>query len=608
MQKVRFTDIDITGGFWKKKQGIVRNVTASAVYDRFYDTGRIDAFKMDWQEGMPHKPHIFWDSDVAKWMEGAAYLIAKKRDSALEKKVDSLVKLIQKNQAEDGYFNTYYQTIEPSRRFTDRSWHELYCAGHLTEAAIAYCEATGKKTFLACMKKYMDYIYERFYVKKDTPFKTPGHEEIEIALVKLYDYTKEEKYLTLAKYFIDVRGVEPEPILDFATAEYNQSHAPVREQFEAKGHAVRAVYLYCAMADIAYRTGDESLKHACEMLFDDIASKKMYITGAIGSSSGGESFTGPYDLPNLLAYTETCASIGLALFANRMLQFGADSKYSDCIERLLYNGLISALSLDGKAFFYENPLEVIPYLASRDTSVRDQSVNWPQMHRAEVFGCSCCPPNVVRFVSSVADMMYSEDGKRLYIHQFMQGKTTVKIGGIEYVLTQTTRYPESGKVTLCVKGGDLPVSVRIPWWSENDFSSYTIKNGYAEFVLSDGIPVTFDFGMPVRYIEARPEVQFDCNRYAVMRGPVVYCLEGVDNPGSLRDIRLDSHSRFVYGRNKSLGVPSLTVRAYKRISDGNAPLYQVRKASYEKTTATLIPYYAFANRGISPMQVWNNIK
>ncbi|MBQ9116931.1 MAG: glycoside hydrolase family 127 protein, partial [Clostridia bacterium] len=384
MKTVDFAKTRITGGFWKKKQDMVRNTTVKAVYDRFCDTGRFDAFKFDWKEGMPNKPHIFWDSDVAKWIEGVAYLTEIKREPKLEKIVDETVELIEKNQDENGYFNIYFTVIEPQRRFQTRNDHELYCAGHLMEAAVAYYKATGKRKFLDCMCKYADYIEKRFKIDRDTGFTTPGHEEIELALVRLYEATGEKRYLDLATFFVDERGSKDEPFANWANSKYCQAHLPVREQTTAEGHAVRAVYLYCAMADLALRNGDAELKKACETIFSDIIEKKMYITGGIGSSSVGEAFTVAYDLSNLLAYTESCAALGLALFANRMLNMDADSRYSDTIERVLYNGFMSSTSLDGKSFFYENPLEVIPYLHTRDTSKNNRSMHWPQMTRSEV--------------------------------------------------------------------------------------------------------------------------------------------------------------------------------------------------------------------------------
>ena len=610
IKSVDFSKTRITGGFWKKKQDMVRKTTVNAVYDRFCDTGRFDAFKFDWKEGMPNKPHIFWDSDVAKWIEGAAYLTELKREPRLEKIIDKTVDLIEKNQGEDGYFNIYFTVIDPQSRFKNRSWHELYCAGHLMEAAVAYYKATGKRKFLDCMCRYADYIEKRFVIDRDTDFITPGHEEIELALVRLYECTGEKRYLELSEFFINTRG-DKEKVGDKAEVEinmYSQSHLPVREQTTAEGHAVRAVYLYCGMADIAYHTGDTELKNACRRLFDNIVNKRMYITGGIGSSSCGEAFTLDYDLSNLLAYTETCAALGLALFANRMLKLEADSVYADIIERVIYNGFMSSTSLDGKSFFYENPLEVIPYLDKRDVSAEGfrNKIHWPQSQRSEVFGCSCCPPNIVRFIPSIANMLYTDDGETVFVHQFMQSVTEIERDGRVIKLEQKTAYPENGKVKITVSGADTRVAVRIPAWCDS-YNGQTVK-GYAYFDVKDGETLEFDFKMKVKFIEARPEAVFNCGKYAVMRGPVVYCMESCDNGAYLRDIRLDARARFTYGKHKELGVPQLTVKAYRRKHVEDAPLYSERHDSLEKTTATLIPYYAFANRGVAEMQVWTYVK
>lgn len=606
IKTVDFSNTTITGGFWKQKQDMVRNTTVKAVYDRFCDTGRFEAFKFNWKEGMPNKPHIFWDSDVAKWMEGAAYLTELKREPELEKIIDETVDLIEKNQDENGYFNIYFTVIEPERRFQTRNDHELYCAGHLIEAAVAYYKATGKRKFLDLMCKYADYIEKRFKIDRDTGFTTPGHEEIELALVRLYECTKEKRYLELSEFFINERGVKHEFFTDWAEDRYAQSHIPVREQTTAEGHAVRAVYLYCAMADIALRSGDAELKKACETIFSDIVDKKMYITGGIGSSSCGEAFTVAYDLSNLLAYTETCAALGLALFANRMLNFEANSLYSDVIEKVIYNGFISSVSLDGKAFFYENPLEIIPYLHTRDGSNNSKSIHWPQMTRSEVFGCSCCPPNIVRFIPSIANLLYGDDGETVYVHQFMQSETTIDRGTKTLKLTQTTAYPENGKIAIKLTGGDSRIAVRIPGWY-TEYKGETV-NGYAYFDVKDGETLSFDFTMKVKLMEARPEAVFDCGKCAVMRGPVVYCMEAHDNGELLRDIRLDADAPFVYGTHSELNVPMLSVKAYRRKRDEKAPLYSERHNSDEEITAKFIPYYAFANRGVSEMQVWCSTK
>ena len=613
MRTVHFSKTDITGGFWKKKQKLIRDTTVYAVYDRFAETGRFDAFKCDWKEGMPNRPHFFWDSDVAKWIEGVAYLTMKKREPKLERIVDEVVELIDKNQGEDGYFNIYFTVIEPEGRFKVRDKHELYCAGHLMEAAVAYFEATGKRKLLDIMCRYADYIEKRFKIDKDTGFTTPGHEEIELALIRMYRCTGEKRYLDLSKFFIDERGkceegfkAKDDPNVNKYNAFYHQSQLPVREQTTAEGHAVRAVYLYRGMADLAAETSDEDLKKACCRIFDDIINKKMYITGGIGSSKNGEAFTVPFDLPNLVAYSESCAAIGLALFANSMLKLDIDSKYSDTVERILYNGFMSAISLDGTMFFYENPMGIIPTLSSRDRFLTKAPNPYPPAIRSKVFSTSCCPPNIVRFIPSIANMLYTDDDETVYVHQFMQSKTEIERHGKVLKIEQITKYPENGKIKIRINGADTRIAVRIPWWCEN-YKGDTEK-GYAYFDIKDGEELNFDFNMKVRLIEARPEVTFDCGRAAVMRGPMVYCTESIDNGENLRDLRIDARGRFRAGKNKELGVPVLRVKAWRREVEADAPLYSVRKNILYEPDATLIPYYAIANRGKCEMQVWHLVK
>ena len=613
MKTVNFSKTDITGGFWNEKQKMVRERTVYAVYDRFCETGRFEAFRCDWKDGMPNQPHFFWDSDVAKWIEGVAYLIKKKREPRLEAIADTVIDQIEKNQGEDGYFNIYYTVIEPDGRFNVRDRHELYCAGHLMEAAVAYYEATGKRKFLDLMCRYADYIEKRFKIGRDTGFTTPGHEEIEIALIKMYKCTGEKRYLELSKFFIDQRGVAKEGFKaatdknhDKYLPMYHQSHLPVRQQRTAEGHSVRATYLYTAMADLASEIGDAELTNACKSIFDDIINRKMYITGGIGSTSNGEAFTYEYDLPNLFAYTESCAAIGLALFANSMLKLEADSKYSDTVERVIYNGFMSSVSLSGDTFFYENPLEVMPALETRDRSNSGRSIGTPPSTRSKLFRTSCCPPNIVRFIPSIANMLYTDDGETVYVHQFMQSKTEIERNGKTLKIEQSTRFPENGKIKLKISGADTKIAVRIPWWCDS-YKGET-KNGYAYLDAKDGDVLTFDFVMKVRFIEANPRVSFDCGKCAVMRGPVLYCTESLDNGENLRDLRLDSKARFKYGKHEELGVPTLTAKAWRKKNDENQPLYTLRNNDFEEVEAHLIPYYAFANREKCEMQVWHLVK
>ena len=600
MNNIEFSDVKITGGYWKARQYINRSVTLKAVYDRFNETGRFEALKCDLRDGDTNIPHIFWDSDVAKWIEGASYILhSEKNDQAVEI-IENAIDLIIKNSDENGYFNSHFLVAEKENRFRLRECHELYCAGHLIEAAVAYYELTGKDRFLNAVKKYADYIERAFKIDNTAAFITPGHPEIELALVRLYKATSEKRYIELAKYFIDKRGNCDEPGIytDWANEYYSQDEIPVRERKTAEGHCVRALYLMCAAADIAYIYKDNDLKTACERFFDSIVNKRMYITGGVGSSNMGESFTIDYDLPNRTAYAETCAAISLAMFAERMLKFGADSRYSDIIERTMYNGIMSGISLDGKSFFYENPLEIDPDFNNINTSTKVKE-RFPITQRVEVFDCSCCPPNIMRFVASISGLIYGFDDNTVYINQYINSEGDVN--GIK--ISQKTEYPNNGKITVRCNSNKKQIAFRIPCWckSFNINKKYSIKNGYAYVDLDSEENIELELDMPVRIISANRRIHSDAGRIAVMRGPVVYCAEGIDNGADIKSIALPAESVFELAESEFL-LPILKTEAYRPFESDS--LYYEAVDDYEKIPLTLIPYYAFANRGESEMQVW----
>lgn len=600
MNNIEFSDVKITGGYWKARQDINCSVTLKAVYDRFNETGRFEALKCDLRDGDTNIPHIFWDSDVAKWIEGASYILhSEKNDQAVEI-IENAIDLIIKNSDENGYFNSHFLVAEKENRFRLRECHELYCAGHLIEAAVAYYELTGKDRFLNAVKKYADYIERAFKIDNTAAFITPGHPEIELALVRLYKATGEKRYIELAKYFIDKRGNCDEPGIytDWANEYYSQDEIPVRERKTAEGHCVRALYLMCAAADIAYIYKDNDLKTACERFFDSIVNKRMYITGGVGSSNMGESFTIDYDLPNRTAYAETCAAISLAMFAERMLKFGADSRYSDIIERTMYNGIMSGISLDGKSFFYENPLEIDPDFNNINTSTKVKE-RFPITQRVEVFDCSCCPPNIMRFVASISGLIYGFDDNTVYINQYMNSEGDVN--GIK--ISQKTDYPNNGKITVRCNSNKKQIAFRIPCWckSFNINKKYLIKNGYAYVDLDSEENIELELDMPVRIISANRRIHSDAGRIAVMRGPVVYCAEGIDNGADIKSIALPAESVFELAESEFL-LPILKTEAYRPFESDS--LYYEAVDDYEKIPLTLIPYYAFANRGESEMQVW----
>lgn len=608
MDFINFTDVEIDGGFWHSRQELNRTVTLKTIYDRFLQTGRFDAVKCNWQEGMPNKPHIFWDSDVAKWIEGSSYIIEKNPSPELCAIIDSLVEDIKGAMDDDGYFNCVYLTYKKGERWTNRWDHELYCAGHLIEAAIAYYNATGKRLFLDLMCRYADYIYKVFYIEHSAAFTSPGHEEIELALVRLYEATGIEKYLELGRYFIDVRGTEPKADEDeLRAAKSMQSHIPVRQQKTAEGHAVRALYLYSAMADYSKLDGDSELLDSCKKIFDDIINHKMYITGGMGSTNIYEGFTLNYDLPNAKAYSESCAAIAMCMFTKRMLKIEPNSKYSDIFELVLYNGFLASTSLDGRSFFYENPLELQPKLHARNVSASlSAQEHEPIYERVEVFDCSCCPPNILRFVADLGGYIYGYDSDTLYIHQYIESHA--EINGVS--VRQKTEYPSASSVSISVNGAKK-TAVRIPGWckhftitADGKPAEYQMKNGYAYIENASTIELSLD--MPVRVMESNPAVCDCAGKIAVARGPVIYCAEAVDNGENLKALRIPKDSKFTLSYDDSLKTTVLETAAYKSIFDSSKLYDEVKSEAAVKMK--LIPYYTFANRGASEMIVWLTAK
>lgn len=619
---ISFEDVRITGGFWLEKQRLMREVTAMSVYDRFVETGRFAALRADWQEGKPYKPHIFWESDIAKWIEGVAYLLHKERDPGLEALVDESVALMEAYQQADGYLNVYFTVVEPGARFTRCTEHELYCAGHLIEAAVAYARATGKDALLRIVCRYVALIDRVFRVEQSAGFDTPGHEEIELALMRLYRYTGDARHRVLAEYFVDKRGFsQKDHTYDFGASDngaldYMQAHLPVREQRTAEGHCVRALYLYCAMADLARENRDERLFAACDALFDNITQKRMYVTGGIGSTHRGEAFTYDYDLPSHTAYAETCASIALALFARRMWLIRPHGKYADAAELAVYNTVLAGISLSGDRFFYENPLAADPeafrFQQSRATGLRERL---PLIQRPKIFDCSCCPPNVMRFIASVADFMYSVSAKTVYAHCYMDGEATLRVGEETITIVQQTQYPYAGAIRLTIAGGTCgDLAVRIPAWSKR--ASISVdgtavdgipRSGYLHLgEIAAGSVVRIELDDSIRLVRANPRVRDACGRVAVMRGPLVYCAEGHDNPYPLRDVRVPGSVVFERARMVVDGVTvdALYGAAKKSVDPDDAFLYMDGLPALTDIPLTLIPYCAWANRGPSEMNIW----
>ncbi|MBP3369416.1 MAG: glycoside hydrolase family 127 protein [Clostridia bacterium] len=601
-----YRNVTVRNGFWKSMEDLNSKVTVNAVYDRFYETGRIDAFRFDWKEGEPNQPHFFWDSDVAKWMEGAAYILSREDRPDLEEKIENIIDLIEKNQCEDGYFNIYFTVVKPEARWSCRDWHELYCAGHLMEAACAYYDVTGRDRFLRLMEKYADYIERVFVKERSAAFTTPGHEEIELALYRMYKTTGKKKYFELCRFFLENRGAEgnTEPDI-FGSPYYAQNHLPIREQKEAFGHSVRAVYLYCGMADLALESKDEKLKEACVALFESITNKKMYVTGGIGSAYHGETFTIPYDLPNAGAYAETCASIGLMFFAQRMMALDPENaaKYADAIELEMYNGMLSGISLDGDKFFYENPLEIYFEERSRLNMLTSRE-RWPITQRPKVFGCSCCPPNLVRLLSSMGNYMYSydEESGEVYVNQFAD--SLYENGEVK--LSVITDYPYDNKIKI---SANAPFRVRIPGWCRGfkADADYSVKNGYACFGAGD---VEVELDMTPELVASSVNVVRNLGKAALRYGPMIYCAEAKDNVGGVHKLYIDSErvadAKISYSEELCRNV--IDCEGYYRVDAESGKLYAPYSLKLEPTNIRMIPYHCFANRGESDMLVYLNVK
>lgn len=565
---------------------------------------------------------VFQDSDVAKWLEAAAYSLALTPDAELEQHCDEMIDLLASAQHEDGYLNTYFTVKRPGKRWTDLSEaHELYCAGHMMEAAVAYADATGKTKLLDVMCRFADHICKHF-LEEGNPG-VPGHEEIELALLRLYRKTGKEQYRELAAHFINERGDggayfrEESAKRDWyvwgkepAGPEYNQVHMPVREQKDAVGHAVRAVYLYTGMADLAKETGDESLKQACRNLYESITKKRMYLTGAIGSAYEGEAFTTDYHLPNDTAYAETCASVGFCFFLRRMLGLEKKGEYADMMERALYNGVLGGMQLDGKRFFYVNPLEVIPGTSGVANSMRHALPERPGW-----FACACCPPNVARLLGSVSEYAYGFEDGTLYQHLYLGGTMDMEeFGGKIKIVSD---YPKSGMVQYSFASNSMDkmavkLAIRVPSHIDRveflkNGSIYVpdMRDGYAyieeEFATGDSLLCNME--IKARRVYPNRNIAADSAKIAFLRGPLVYCAEGVDNEEDVLGLRVSRTAAIREIPNGAPdGMPLLCVSGSRITTDDS--LYSFDAPQKEPVTIRLVPYYTWGNRGLGEMRVW----
>ena len=598
MQTVDFKQVEIRSGFFRDLQTLNAEVSVYNIYKRFQETGRFHAMKCIRDDA--HKPHVFWDSDIAKWLESVANILAKKQDAQLKQWADEAIADICSSQLPCGYFNSYFQVYEPENIFQKRPEHELYCAGHLIEAAVALHEAGVDDKLYAAMIKYADYIYERFYVRKDAGFFTCGHPEIELALVKLYNSTGAQKYLDLADYFIEERGRHNEETYAFTYPIYHQDHAPVREQKTAEGHAVRALYLYIAMADVARLKGDKQLAETCETLFEDIVSKKMYITGGTGSSYHGETCTFPYDLPNIFAYSETCSAIALAFFCDRLAKIKNRAVYHEIFERVLYNNILAGESKDGKGFFYVNPLEFHEGIYDYNEGLKTK-LFCPIPERVEVFDCSCCPPNLTRFIESVGGYIYGREGDFVYINQYIS--SSVQVGGAKIEID--SEMPYGGRASLRVSG-DCRLKLRVPAWNSGvsmkvngKVVSPAAEEGYISLDCRGETKISLDFRMKAKFVYANENVWYDNGRKAVEYGAMILCAESADNGKNLRSVRIKS----LAGAKKPVGEYFTLEVPAERLRTGET-LYSYQPPVPEKFTLKLIPYFSWANRGKGDMQIW----
>lgn len=624
---------------------------------------------------------VFQDSDFAKWIEAVGYSLVNHPDPELEKIADEAIDIVCAAQTEDGYLDTYYIINGMDRIFTNlRDHHELYCFGHLVEGAVAYYEATGKDKLLKAAERYASFIYDRFGYGEGKCKGYPGHEIAEMALARLYETTGEKKYLELGQFFLDVRGEQPY-YFDLEEKEraehdgrpyrapkagerfhYHQAHVPVREQSEATGHAVRAVYLYSGMADVARLTGDEEMFAACERLWNSIVKEKLYITGGIGGTHLGEAFSFPYDLPNDTAYSETCAAIGLAFFARRMLEIQADNRYSDVMESALYNTVLAGMALDGKSFFYVNPLEVYPEACERDERKRHVKAI-----RQKWFGCACCPPNIARIVSSIGSYVYTQNEDTLFTHLYVGSDSSVTLNGKTLDIRMVSKMPWDGAAKMILHAEEDvtgTLAFRVPGWApglevavhsakgtaggcfvrddairwgeykgghvkEDPTREYYFEKGYVYITgtWKDGDIIDLIFPMHVHCVSANTNARENVGKVAFVRGPICYCLEEIDNGKDLHLLKVDADKLWkewqeeekgktvtccglnVCPENSTeLGHRMIVLKApglRQEASVANTGLYEnFAPAKEEEVTLTFVPYYAWNNRGVGEMSVW----
>ena len=620
IEQIDFSHVKINDNFWSPRLSKHVSATLPVCIDQIENqTGRIRNFENAAKGEGEHSGIFFDDSDVYKALEGMAYSLINNPDPELEKKADEWIDKFAAAQQPDGYINTFYTLTGLDKRWTNMDKHEMYCAGHMIEAGVAYYQATGKRKLLDVCIRMTDHMMSQFGPGKR--HWVPGHEEIELALVKLYQTTQEQKYLDFAYWLLEERGHGHGTMGDEGKWDpvYYQDIVPVRRLTDISGHAVRCMYLYCGMADVAALKNDTGYIAAIDRLWDDVVHRNMYITGGIGSSRDNEGFTEDYDLPNLDAYCETCASVGMVLWNQRMNQLTGDSKYIDVLERSLYNGALAGISLGGDRFFYVNPLEVLPEACHKDERkfhVKPVRQKW--------FGCACCPPNLARLLSSIGSYAYTENEDTLFLHLYMGSTLEKKIGEKTADIRVESNFPWEGdvKITIRAKDTGLKLALRIPdWCSRYELDGFTggteEKDGYLYLQKDWGEEeeFTLHFPMEVRLIAAKEAVREDMGKGAVMRGPVVYCLEETDNGKDLQKLLIDPELNVTVSDVNICGTPvkKLTAAGFRQldahIEKESEALYHVwKKPEFEKAELSYIPYYTWANRGENEMQVWTRVR
>lgn len=642
-QELDLQRIRLTSPFWSRYQALVREVVVpyqwEALNDRIQDaepSHAIANFRIAaGQARGEFHGMVFQDSDLYKWLEAVAYLLCREPDAALERAADEAIELIAGAQQTDGYLNTYFIAKAPLERWTNLAeCHELYCAGHLFEAGVAYFRATGKRRLLDVCRRFADHIDTVFGPGPDQLHGYPGHPEVELALLRLHEATGEPRYLALAQYFIEQRGTSPHfydieyekrgrtsywdnhgrdwMVRDKA---YSQAHQPIVEQATATGHAVRFVYLLTGVAHLAHLSGDEAKRQACRRLWDDMARRQMYVTGGIGAQGWGESFTSAYDLPNDSAYAESCASIGLMMFARRMLQMEGDGRYADAMERALYNTVLAGMSLDGTRFFYVNPLETVPRIMPGNhvyDHVKPVRQRW--------FACACCPPNIARLLASIGSYVYTQRDDALYVNLYLGSEASFERGDAKFTLRQSGDYPWGERVELELLT-DAPfetaLALRLPEWCaqprlqvNGEAVEFVADKGYVHLARrwQSGDRIALELPMPVRRVSAHPSLRHAAGRVALQRGPLVYCLEQADNGADLHQLALPGDAAFSVLPGEGVLGDKLLIRCEgeRRLSvDGDALYrYDAGAPVWKRQALVFVPYFCWANRGEGEMRVW----